>query len=559
MKKFLAILLSVAMLSLPMTAFAGKSQGVLSSASIDYINNKITFYGNVDAKYAGRTATLLVVNPGKSLSDFFAGTDKAVINWADEAKIDKDGNFQFEVGMGNSISGDYNFAVTVDDVKLQGEQFYYADASTAVSEWRKFEGYTATADVKSFLNQNKEIIQIKDILPDFENLDVDPTLNAAAQETVLSGILESKAKNYVELKAALIDCIAAYKMNQPGNETMFDDLFNAWLIENPALENENTLYEKLTDTKKAEVKATVKDAKVKSRVAAENLYKDKVLLTTLNSQNLAQGIGVFIKKNAANMLDELAMRKYLSLRDSSKVDSDLVRLLPFSSMADFENAFIAAVENRLNMENKKAQSSGGGGGLGNIAIQPKVEPTTEPTAIQNPFSDVADNFWAKDAILNLYAKGIVAGQGNGNFNSNATISRAEFVQMVVKAFGFTMQGEGADFKDVSNEWFANAVQIAYTNGIVNGTTATTFSPEKNITRQDMMVILTNAAKAKGIALTTAEASFTDEADIAGYAKDAVAAMVGSKVVSGYTDGSVKPQNNASRAEAAVMLNGLLGL
>jgi len=130
--------------------------------------------------------------------------------------------------------------------------------------------------------------------------------------------------------------------------------------------------------------------------------------------------------------------------------------------------------------------------------------------------------------------------------------------MVVMAFGFGMNGEAANFADVeSGDWFANAVQIAYSNGVVNGTSATTFSPANNITRQDMMTILYNAAKAKGISLVNGSAEFTDAGDISGYAENAVAAMVGSNVVSGYTDGSVKPLNNASRAEAAAMLSRLL--
>ena len=72
-----------------------------------------------------------------------------------------------------------------------------------------------------------------------------------------------------------------------------------------------------------------------------------------------------------------------------------------------------------------------------------------------------------------------------------------------------------------------------------------------------MTILYNAAKAKGVSLTAGDASFTDASAISAYAQEAVASMVGSGVVSGYTDGSVKPLNNATRAEAAAMLSRLL--
>lgn len=282
---------------------------------------------------------------------------------------------------------------------------------------------------------------------------------------------------------------------------------------------------------------------------------ENAILAQLNDRATTKaGIDTVIRESGKvriTAIDATVVADYEALRNPMNVAHNMVGKRPFASLNDFVTKLRAAVNAQALAERTPSgggttSSFGGGASAGIVA--------PEET---NPFLDIANGYWGKDAIINLYNKGIVAGQGNGYFRPDNTITRAEFVQMVVKAFGFVTQGSGADFADVTNEWFADSVQAAYTNGVVNGTSATTFSPLSNITRQDMMTILYNAAKAKGVKLTNGSASFTDADSISAYAQDAVAAMVGSNVVSGYTDGSVKPLNNASRAEAAAMLSRLL--
>lgn len=283
---------------------------------------------------------------------------------------------------------------------------------------------------------------------------------------------------------------------------------------------------------------------------------ENAILTQLNDRSTTKaGIDKVIRESGKariTAIDATVVADYEALRNPMNVAHNMVGKRTFTSLNDFVTKLRAAVNAQALAERTPSGSSSGDSSFGGGASAGIVAP--EET---NPFLDIANTYWGKDAILNLYNKGIVKGQGNGYFRPDNTITRAEFVQMVVMAFGFVTQGSGADFADVTNEWFADSVQAAYTNGVVNGTSATTFSPLNNITRQDMMTILYNAAKAKGIKLTNGDASFTDAGSISAYAQNAVAAMVGSKVVSGYTDGSVKPLNNASRAEAAAMLSRLL--
>ena len=288
---------------------------------------------------------------------------------------------------------------------------------------------------------------------------------------------------------------------------------------------------------------------------------DVALTDVANDCDVKAAMDEFIRttaKNAIEEIDEDLVEDYIDLKNELNVASDMVGEKPYDNMEDFVETLRDLVDDQARKEAKSGGNGGGGGNSGpSLVVAPEL--IVDKPQVTNPFTDIADDFWGKDAIINLYNKDIVAGAGDGYFRPNNTITRAEFVQMVVKAFGFGMNGDAANFADVQNaDWFSKAVQIAYTNGVVNGTSDTTFSPNANITRQDMMVILANAAEAAGKSLTAGNTAFADAASISAYAQNAVAKMTGSGIVFG-VDGNVNPLANASRAEAAAMLARLLDL
>ncbi len=169
--------------------------------------------------------------------------------------------------------------------------------------------------------------------------------------------------------------------------------------------------------------------------------------------------------------------------------------------------------------------------------------------------------WAKSYIQTLASQQILNGTGNNQFSPDATITRAQFVQILAKL-------SGQDFADLKTEafsdvkttdWFAPAVTWATQNGVASGTSATTFSPNAPITRQDMAVMLNRyldkIAKAE-LTANTQPLTFTDAASIAGYAKDAVTTMQTGGIISGMADGAgyrFAPTAQATRAQAAVMI------
>ncbi|MCL2163979.1 MAG: S-layer homology domain-containing protein, partial [Oscillospiraceae bacterium] len=112
------------------------------------------------------------------------------------------------------------------------------------------------------------------------------------------------------------------------------------------------------------------------------------------------------------------------------------------------------------------------------------------------------------------------------------------------------------FGDVEGgTWYTDAVKWAAANGIVSGVGGGLYDPNAPITRQDLAVILARYADFMGITLPRAQnyTGFTDDADIANYAKEAIERFFRANIIGGYPDGSVKPQSEATRAEVAAMM------
>ena len=142
------------------------------------------------------------------------------------------------------------------------------------------------------------------------------------------------------------------------------------------------------------------------------------------------------------------------------------------------------------------------------------------------------------------------------FSPKREITRADMTLMVMRAFAFPEQANTQGFPDVkADAYYADAVLQAHALGIVNGYGAAGFLPERSITREEFMVILSRAVEKAGIVVTPAPfavLSFSDWSEVSPYAKDAVREMDIIGVLRG-TDGKIQPKAPITRAEAAVML------
>lgn len=170
--------------------------------------------------------------------------------------------------------------------------------------------------------------------------------------------------------------------------------------------------------------------------------------------------------------------------------------------------------------------------------------------------------WGKDYIEALYHRGVISGKEAHIFAPESNITREEFVKLVVALFDMQEDVAAADFSDVErNAWYAPYIAAAQKNGFISGVGDGMFGVGRNITRQDMAKILYGIMHDKSLLYGFAETKdmFVDAAQIADYAKEAVEMLANYNILSGDENGCFRPEDNATRQEAAKLIYNLLAL
>lgn len=170
------------------------------------------------------------------------------------------------------------------------------------------------------------------------------------------------------------------------------------------------------------------------------------------------------------------------------------------------------------------------------------------------FKDVPANYWAKAYIEALASQNIIAGFPDGSFKPNDPVTRAQFATIVTKALTPATKRAAIKFKDVASNFWANAaIQSAYQSEFVSGYPDGTFKPQQQIPRVQALVALAN-----GLGLTASNQNvlsfYTDAAQIPNYAIAPVAAATARQLVINYpTAKQLNPNREATRAEVAAFV------
>jgi len=188
-----------------------------------------------------------------------------------------------------------------------------------------------------------------------------------------------------------------------------------------------------------------------------------------------------------------------------------------------------------------------------------------PEEVHNPFGDISENSWYIDDVLYVYSKGLMNGTGENLFSPDTNLDRAMIVAIL-----YRYEGEpGADpqpgtrdsqFTDiVEGSWYYDAVIWAAENKIVMGYGDNRFGPMDNITRQDLALIIMRYADLKQLEIQPEKTyqGFSDDEQIATYARSAVIRCYEAGIINGKEGNSFDPAGNATRAEAAAMLHRFL--
>ena len=268
--------------------------------------------------------------------------------------------------------------------------------------------------------------------------------------------------------------------------------------------------------------------------------------------------------NIKNVLSEVQTELGISPVSNVNTVYSVLAGNSYGSISDLVTAYKQAVALSVG----SVVSSGGNGGSGGGSSKntstgvyaPAKTEQSETSVVNMKFVDLDTVMWAYEAISTLSDKNIINGKSEDRFAPNDYIKREEFIKLVICALDENIAEGDDNFTDVSKDaWYSGYINHASEIGIVNGFEDGSFGVGKNITRQDIAVILCNALKYKEVEIKEGESVFTDNDNISDYAKKSVSVLSGAGIINGYEDGSFLPKANTTRAEAAQLIFKMLDI
>ena len=185
----------------------------------------------------------------------------------------------------------------------------------------------------------------------------------------------------------------------------------------------------------------------------------------------------------------------------------------------------------------------------------KIEISDKPLPSSKNFYDCKNNHWAYSYVTALADKGIINGYTDGGFKPEKTVSREEFVKMIISATGLYDKNADCEFLDVAKDtWYYNYIASAYRNNIISGINEDFFGVGNMLTREDASVIATRIiSKFSYITEPEQEKGFSDFNSISDYAKESVQILSKIKIINGFEDGTYRPKGFLTRAEASKII------
>lgn len=527
------------------------SAGAATIDSFQYNAGNVTVKGTSGEEYV----TYKVYNKGTSGILF---TDICEMG---EAKV-ADGEFVINIKMpktvrGEETDGEYVFAVMGE--KQDSEEF-------VVIAYSALEGFVKAVNSEDIAS-GADLVTLFGATADggYANLDIMESLGAdteyyvgleTEQEVFANAFFTENSEKAVTVET-FSQLFENAKIVQYINKNKADA---AWLA-GSGFEFEGKSFDDITDEDlKAwiveNINSVIETSKYGKYAEIEKKYHEANVLYKLNKAKHTEYEEIItLYDDVIEIIEEDYYQDYLDMKATykNKVVSEVknsITKTPVLNAEDFRDIYEAAVKKVKKSMN--SSSSGGGGssssGGGMSVIVPEM---TNPIKAQSKFNDLANVDWAKAAIEGLAAKGVVAGYDDNTFKPQKNITREEFIKMVVAAQGVRLNASPCGLSDVDqNAWYAPYVNAAYQAGIVKGVSEKEFGIGKEITREDMAVII---ARLKNYAGTEVQGTFADESSIAGYAKDAVYSLYNAGKIAGVGNNMFGPKQIVNRAQAAKII------
>lgn len=199
-----------------------------------------------------------------------------------------------------------------------------------------------------------------------------------------------------------------------------------------------------------------------------------------------------------------------------------------------------------------------------MAFKPLESGSFVIAEVEVPLHDLQNYNWALQEVQNLYGKGIITGMSATRFAPQGELTRAQFLQMIIKGIGDARQSDASislptDVKE--EQWYADSVRLGIEMNIIQGRADGSFGANERISREDMAVMLNRALQVVQREHATHSVQgnmvFADNDEIAPYAKEAVDLMQQLGLLNGMPDGTFAPKETANRAQGAVVVARLM--
>ena len=551
MKKLILILGVLLVCCLSLTALAAPEYS--TSVAGDTLTIKIT---DSQGKY-GDQITLQVLAKDKEIDKVTPYDDNKIVSdfiYVNQGYISEEGSYIVNINMDGNPSGNYGVRI---NGKEAGEIYFATttDKNNFLRDLRRLAN-TGSEAVEAKLDlENPESITIDMFMLSDEYI-------TKADASFIAEVLTAEIKaNPTCLASAesFVSAIAHASHVAALNEGLgsFDAFGKEFEFNEKALKVYNEELSK--ETKSSFASDYYKGKKYITDTEVENAFYDAVVLAYAKEFDSYGDVKTFIENFGEEAGVDMDDIKDLNSKNETKL-YEYASKLTVSDIESFVKKVNDKAEELL--DNQGGSGGGGGGstsaGIGG-GYTPVVSQDTISAVPASVFNDMSNHLWAVESVNELAAKGIVSGVGEGKFEPARNVNREEMITMLVKAYGVSVDGAPENvFGDVpSGAWFAPFVSAAYAKGYVAGTGDGTFGAGSTITRQDAAVMAYNIAKANGTVFTPTKDMFPDDKDISDYAKDAVYALKAKGIVNGMGDGSFAPKASCTRAEAAKIIDSLI--
>lgn len=569
--RFLSALLAVSLLTVTGVAAAADATDFSLSASVSHSENCTIIEVTLNAPEERAMVAMTVTAPDGS------------VDYMTQEYTNEEGVARFRyIQKGNS--GDYTVTANAVSVQKSVSLSYLAESDLAK---------VVDIFLEELHSQNPSWENIK-VIYDYRGplfLDMAVYESLKNPDNVYKRMLSDTADNAnVKSVSDLVDLFHIAVMLTALEESGDSAMVEKFLKEEPyrscigfdaiMLRPESDVYEMLSDKAKAELMASVPNAeKYTSLAMLQERIQTNALCKGLQYAESWKHIEPLLKAYQKAGLLKISFTEYATLKNTSAVMENMIGQA-YSGYQSVETRFAQCVSRQKANEsgNKGGGTGGGSGGSkgggsssagGSVLVTPNQPqpPVTDPVPAQPPadspikFVDIDEAKWATRPITKLAEAGIISGTGDGKFQPNREVTRAEFVKMLTGLFDEEPEQDSDQrFADVpESDWAFRYVNQAARVGLVVGGADGLFHPNDLVTREEMAVMTARLLKQLEISsgASGSASAFADAETVSEWAVDSVTALKAAGIVKGDLGNRFNPKNSLTRAEAAQIIYNVL--